>query len=320
MPSEPSVFGGPDAGTTEGSGKGCAASEPDLKVLRASEAPWAFETPGVSEVPGVPEVVETPKAPAAPGTPTTPGTPTAHAPLGSLERVALDLVGVVYDIQGFSVQDGPGIRTTVFLKGCPLHCPWCHSPESQRFDIQLSWQSRKCIGLDLCGLCLPVCPRGALSPAQTAAPVPIVTVTEAAHEAAVAADAPEAVDEAALAAPFPRPSLRGSRVLSRSIGRSATIAASALRPAPPVLSRCGGQEHTVGEVVAVSFVTGRSSTNPAAESRSREESLSRRRRSPSPCCRRLRPKMSMSRSTLPGVSLGARLRRLCPTSICFSMI
>ena len=40
------------------------------------------------------------------------------------------LTGKTYDIQGFSVQDGPGIRTTVFLKGCPLRCPWCHSPES----------------------------------------------------------------------------------------------------------------------------------------------------------------------------------------------
>jgi pyruvate formate lyase activating enzyme len=76
--------------------------------------------------------------------------------------------GTIYDIQGFSVQDGPGIRTTVFLKGCPLRCPWCHSPESQRFDIQLSWQSRKCIGTRECGLCLTVCPRGALRPA----PVP----------------------------------------------------------------------------------------------------------------------------------------------------
>ena len=75
-------------------------------------------------------------------------------------------VGIIYDIQGFSVQDGPGIRTTVFLKGCPLHCPWCHSPESQRFDIQLSWQARKCIGTERCGLCVPACPRGALSPGE----------------------------------------------------------------------------------------------------------------------------------------------------------
>lgn len=73
--------------------------------------------------------------------------------------------GVIYDIQGFSVQDGPGIRTTVFEKGCPLRCPWCHSPESQRYDIQLSYQRDKCIGVDACGLCLKqgVCSEGALS-------------------------------------------------------------------------------------------------------------------------------------------------------------
>lgn len=100
---------------------------------------------------------------------------------------ALDLVGTVYDIQGFSVQDGPGIRTTVFLKGCPLHCPWCHSPESQRFDIQLSWQSRKCIGLDQCGLCLPVCPRGALSPAAAASSAPATTAAESSLPAEAAA-------------------------------------------------------------------------------------------------------------------------------------
>jgi pyruvate formate lyase activating enzyme len=77
-----------------------------------------------------------------------------------------DPVGTIYDIQGFSVQDGPGIRTTVFLKGCPLRCPWCHSPESQRFDIQLSWQWRKCIGTEVCGACLAVCPHGAIRPAE----------------------------------------------------------------------------------------------------------------------------------------------------------
>lgn len=66
------------------------------------------------------------------------------------------------------MHDGPGIRTTVFLKGCPLRCPWCHSPESQRFDPQLCWQSRKCIGVEACGLCLPVCPREALAQASAA--------------------------------------------------------------------------------------------------------------------------------------------------------
>ncbi len=74
-------------------------------------------------------------------------------------------VGTVYDIQGFSVQDGPGIRTTVFLKGCPLRCPWCHSPESQRFHIQLSWQRSKCVGTQECGLCLDRCPKSAISAA-----------------------------------------------------------------------------------------------------------------------------------------------------------
>lgn len=74
------------------------------------------------------------------------------------------LTGLVYDIQGFSLQDGPGIRTTVFLKGCPMRCPWCHSPESQQFDKQLSWISARCLGIEKCGKCLTSCPKGAISP------------------------------------------------------------------------------------------------------------------------------------------------------------
>ena len=73
------------------------------------------------------------------------------------------LTGKIFDIQGFSVQDGPGIRTTVFLKGCPLRCPWCHSPESRRFETELNWLSLRCIGMDACGYCLGVCPRGCIS-------------------------------------------------------------------------------------------------------------------------------------------------------------
>ena len=78
------------------------------------------------------------------------------------------LTGRVYDIQGFSVQDGPGIRTTVFFKGCPLRCPWCHSPESQQFHPQLSWMSTRCAGLLQCPKCLQACAKGAISPGRTA--------------------------------------------------------------------------------------------------------------------------------------------------------
>ena len=77
-----------------------------------------------------------------------------------------EITGIVYDIQGFSLQDGPGIRTTIFLKGCPLRCPWCHSPESQQFSPQLSWISAKCIGTVKCGKCLDACSKSAIVPGK----------------------------------------------------------------------------------------------------------------------------------------------------------
>lgn len=66
--------------------------------------------------------------------------------------------GIVADIQRASVHDGPGIRTTVFLKGCPLHCAWCHNPECIDFEPQLMYYPEKCIG---CGLCSKGCFSGA---------------------------------------------------------------------------------------------------------------------------------------------------------------
>jgi pyruvate formate lyase activating enzyme len=72
--------------------------------------------------------------------------------------------GTVFDIQRYSVNDGPGIRTTVFLKGCPLRCPWCHSPESQAFAPQIALKRMACRGIKACGLCMmDVCPVDAIS-------------------------------------------------------------------------------------------------------------------------------------------------------------
>jgi pyruvate formate lyase activating enzyme len=65
--------------------------------------------------------------------------------------------GLVFDIQRFSVHDGPGIRTTVFLKGCPARCPWCHNPESQSFKEELLRFPERCVE---CGRCREVCPNG----------------------------------------------------------------------------------------------------------------------------------------------------------------
>lgn len=63
-------------------------------------------------------------------------------------------MGKIFDIQRMSVHDGPGIRTTVFLKGCPLRCLWCHNPESQSFDTVIGYNPEKCVG---CGECAQIC-------------------------------------------------------------------------------------------------------------------------------------------------------------------
>ncbi len=62
--------------------------------------------------------------------------------------------GIVFDIQRFSIHDGPGIRSTVFLKGCSLRCLWCHNPESQLSAPQIAVFKHKCVG---CGACVKIC-------------------------------------------------------------------------------------------------------------------------------------------------------------------
>lgn len=69
--------------------------------------------------------------------------------------------GVVFDIQRFSLHDGPGIRTIVFLKGCPLSCLWCCNPESQPMKPVVMFQPQDCIS---CGSCAKACKHGAISP------------------------------------------------------------------------------------------------------------------------------------------------------------
>ncbi|MCU6760851.1 4-hydroxyphenylacetate decarboxylase activating enzyme [uncultured Roseburia sp.] len=71
-----------------------------------------------------------------------------------------ELYGEIFNIQRYSTHDGPGIRTTVFLKGCPLKCFWCQNPESQSIRPELLYSKKLCIG---CGKCIDACPQKALS-------------------------------------------------------------------------------------------------------------------------------------------------------------
>ena len=79
--------------------------------------------------------------------------------------MAETIYGYIYDIQKFSVHDGPGIRTDVFTKGCPLRCLWCHSPESQSFGDDVAMMDIRCVGKGMGCDCEAACPEGAIAPA-----------------------------------------------------------------------------------------------------------------------------------------------------------
>ncbi|MCX8125031.1 MAG: glycyl-radical enzyme activating protein [Spirochaetes bacterium] len=71
---------------------------------------------------------------------------------------------LILEIKGNSLDDGPGIRTVIFFKGCPLNCVWCHNPESKKAMVELSWDKKECIG---CLSCAHVCPVQAIDSANT---------------------------------------------------------------------------------------------------------------------------------------------------------
>ena len=77
-----------------------------------------------------------------------------------MKKADRNKTGIVFNVQKFSVNDGPGIRTVVFFKGCPLRCRWCSNPESQLPKIQILHDSKKCIH---CLHCIQICPAKAIT-------------------------------------------------------------------------------------------------------------------------------------------------------------
>ncbi len=76
-----------------------------------------------------------------------------------MEKSLLSKSGIIFDIQRYSIHDGPGIRTIVFIKGCPLKCPWCANPESQKMTLEIMYSKNLC---SLCKRCIEVCSSNAL--------------------------------------------------------------------------------------------------------------------------------------------------------------
>jgi len=71
----------------------------------------------------------------------------------------MEITGLIFDIKKYALHDGPGIRSTVFLKGCPLECRWCCNPESRSFEPEIMWLEGNCIN---CNLCIEICPENAV--------------------------------------------------------------------------------------------------------------------------------------------------------------
>ncbi len=84
--------------------------------------------------------------------------------MDNIALVSQSIKGIIYNIQRFTIHDGPGIRTEVFMKGCPMRCKWCSNPESSNPKREQGFYPSRCVGYDKCGLCVQACPLSPDSP------------------------------------------------------------------------------------------------------------------------------------------------------------
>lgn len=92
-----------------------------------------------------------------------------------------DRPSYVFNIQHYSLHDGPGIRTIVFLKGCPMRCKWCCNPESQKYEQEISYVQNKCIGKKACGFCFGRCKDGITFPGESEKDQAVIDMKKCGH-------------------------------------------------------------------------------------------------------------------------------------------